>query len=217
MQSHKVAGAWVPPQHPEQSPLPMPTTPAVASQMHPVGGILVPGGGQRGLRMFWGQEGRVPHQQCVGTGTRGQASLEMPGSRAGHSQAGLERGALWRLLPLTGGHPQLWTWTLTGTLLCHEDLGSQEEGRGRGEGRAAGSCEAGARGAELWPVLYLTPHIHISKGSMEADVSVWALLMSSFGGNLCVNSFPSSAPQAGPVRGRAGGSCLGAVWSACPL
>lgn len=56
----------------------------------------------------------------------------------------------------------------------------------------------------------LTPHISrkksfpIPKCSTEADFSIWALLLSSFGGNFCVNSPPLSKRtwgQSGEARG----------------
>lgn len=59
------------------------------------------------------------------------------------------------------------------------------------------------------PVLSLTPQgtyfqkeiTSNSKGSMEADFSIWAFLMSFLGGNFCVNSLPSSVPHAGTIGG----------------
>lgn len=59
------------------------------------------------------------------------------------------------------------------------------------------------------PVLSLTPQgtyfqkeiTSNSKGSMEADFSIWAFLMSFLGGSSCVNSLPSSVPHAGTIRG----------------
>lgn len=61
----------------------------------------------------------------------------------------------------------------------------------------------------------LTPHISrkksfpIPKCSTEAHFSIWALLLSSFGGNFCVNSPPLSKRTWGQ-SGEAGGRCWGA-------
>lgn len=110
----------------------------------------------------------------------------------------------------------LWALDLTpARTCCSTSWGIHEKRTKRGNEGSLGGGVCGVQSRRvcleehpgLSSVSPLTLHISrkksfpIPKGSMEADFSIWAPLMSSFGGNFCVNSLPSSTPHVGTVKG----------------